>query len=277
MDHIWKALAEPTRRHILDLLREQPRTTGELCRLFPVSRYAVMKHLKTLEEANLIIVQRKGRIRWNILNTAPLQHIYERWIRAYEACWAVALLKLQRVVEDQEREHIMSDPRSPVYPGIRAFSFVQQVDINALPPKVFQALTADIGAWWGEPYMISESAMDIILETRLGGYLMELWDEGSGAIWATVTGLRQNAFLELTGRMGREGAANGVARFTLTPWQGRTRLCLEYQALGVMDEDAETSCRQGWKELLVQRLKTYVETGERLGVRSFTGEGGDVC
>ena len=65
---IWNALAEAKRRQILELLEERPRTTSELCEFFDVSRYAVMKHLKVLEEAELIVVKREGRKRWNIRN-----------------------------------------------------------------------------------------------------------------------------------------------------------------------------------------------------------------
>jgi DNA-binding transcriptional ArsR family regulator len=82
---IWKALADPTRRKILDLLQERPRTTGDLCTSFKVSRFAVMKHLSVLEQAKLIVVRRRGRERWNYLNAVPLQRIYERWLRPFEA------------------------------------------------------------------------------------------------------------------------------------------------------------------------------------------------
>ena len=69
---IWKALSDPTRRRILDLLKERPRTTGELCDAFEeLSRFAVMKHLAVLEGAELVIVRPHGRERWNHLNTVP--------------------------------------------------------------------------------------------------------------------------------------------------------------------------------------------------------------
>lgn len=90
---VWKALADPTRRKLLDLLKEGPRTTGELCDQFRTSRFAVMKHLAILQRARLIIVVPRGRERWNYLNAVPLQQIYERWISGYEAHWASALLR----------------------------------------------------------------------------------------------------------------------------------------------------------------------------------------
>ncbi len=97
---VWKALADPTRRKLLDLLKAGPRTTGELCDQFRLSRFAVMKHLAILQRARLIIVVPRGRERWNYLNAVPLQQIYERWISGYQAYWASALLRLKRTVEE---------------------------------------------------------------------------------------------------------------------------------------------------------------------------------
>jgi DNA-binding transcriptional ArsR family regulator len=100
LDPIWRALANSHRRHMLDLLRERPRTTGELNDEFPeLSRYAVMQHLAVLEEADLVLVTRQGRERINSLNAVPLQRIYERWVSRFEGAWASALLALKREME----------------------------------------------------------------------------------------------------------------------------------------------------------------------------------
>jgi DNA-binding transcriptional ArsR family regulator len=96
---VWKALADPTRRRILDLLKDGPHTTGAICDAFPLSRYAVMKHLGILERAGLVLVSRQGRERWNYLNAVPLRQIYERWISGYSDLWAASLLELKRRVE----------------------------------------------------------------------------------------------------------------------------------------------------------------------------------
>ena len=101
-DAVWKALADPTRRRLLDLLKAGPRTTGALAARFPVSRFAVMKHLAILERAGLIIVRREGREGWNHLNAVPLRQIYERWISGYADQWAASLLRLKRTVEAEE-------------------------------------------------------------------------------------------------------------------------------------------------------------------------------
>ncbi|MBD9536633.1 transcriptional regulator [Stenotrophomonas sp. ATCM1_4] len=91
-DAVFKALAHPRRRALLDCLKEQPRTTGMLCEAFDdMDRCTVMQHLKVLEAADLVIVQREGRERWNHLNPLPIKHIHERWISQY-ATHALTLL-----------------------------------------------------------------------------------------------------------------------------------------------------------------------------------------
>ena len=99
LDRVWKALSDKSRRRILDLLGERPHTTGELAARFRTSRFAVMKHLAVLERARLVLVERRGRQRWNHLNAAPIQQIYERWISPHQARWAASLLRLKRTVE----------------------------------------------------------------------------------------------------------------------------------------------------------------------------------
>ena len=98
-ERVWKALADPTRRQILDLLRAQPRTTGELAAGFDSTRFAVMKHLKLLVDAGLVLVERRGRERWNHLNPVPIRQIYRRWIQPFEEVPADRLLRLKRVAE----------------------------------------------------------------------------------------------------------------------------------------------------------------------------------
>jgi DNA-binding transcriptional ArsR family regulator len=91
-DKVFKALSAATRRAILDLLKDDPKTTGALCARFPaLDRCTVMQHLKVLEDADLVIVARKGRERWNTLNPLPIKHVHDRWIGPY-AAHAVALL-----------------------------------------------------------------------------------------------------------------------------------------------------------------------------------------
>ena len=102
LDHIWKALSDPTRRNLLDLLRDGPRQTTYLVEQFShLSRFGVMKHLEVLREAGLVRTRSAGRRRINSLNAAPMREIMERWIGPYEAYWSNTLLRIR---EDAESE-----------------------------------------------------------------------------------------------------------------------------------------------------------------------------
>ena len=99
-DNVFKALAHPRRRAMLDRLKDGPRTTGMLCEVFPdMDRCTVMQHLKVLESADLIIAERKGRERWNHLNPLPIHAIHERWIGPHAERAVAMLAKLKRDLE----------------------------------------------------------------------------------------------------------------------------------------------------------------------------------
>jgi DNA-binding transcriptional ArsR family regulator len=96
-DLLFKALGNRWRRRMLDELKKGPRTTGMLCELLPeLDRCTVMQHLRVLEEAGLLIVERRGRERWNSLDALPIHAIHERWIGPYAAYAASMLARLRR-------------------------------------------------------------------------------------------------------------------------------------------------------------------------------------
>jgi DNA-binding transcriptional ArsR family regulator len=101
LEPVWKALADPTRRAILDLLRRKPRTTTEIVERVPgLSRFGVMKHLAVLREAGLVQTREHGRTVVNSLNVVPIRLIYERWVSGYQDLWARKLTGLKRSLED---------------------------------------------------------------------------------------------------------------------------------------------------------------------------------
>jgi len=109
LDPVWKALADPTRRGILDALAERPHTTGELAARFSdLCRTAVMKHLGLLEAAELVVVRRQGRLRWNHLNPMPIQLIHDRWVSRHVRGLAAAMSRLRQQVESRPER-----PQSP--------------------------------------------------------------------------------------------------------------------------------------------------------------------
>lgn len=102
IDLVWKALSDSRRRDILDLIKDGPMSTGDLCDQFEdLTRFGVMKHIKVLEEAELITVKWEGRTRWNYLNATPLQKAFERWVTPYQSLWASSLNKLKHKLENE--------------------------------------------------------------------------------------------------------------------------------------------------------------------------------
>jgi DNA-binding transcriptional ArsR family regulator len=105
LEPVWKALASPVRRAILDDLRDGPQTTGALAEQFPkLTRFAVMQHLRVLEEAELVIPRRDGRERYNYLNPVPIQRVFDRWVSRYMKPWTEALVSLRDELETQSRK-----------------------------------------------------------------------------------------------------------------------------------------------------------------------------
>jgi DNA-binding transcriptional ArsR family regulator len=100
MDAIFRALASAPRRRILDVLKARPGiTVGELAAEFPMSRIAVMKHLRVLEEADLVTSRKEGRTRRLHLNPVPIQFVYDRWTTEYSQFWAGRLADIKYRVE----------------------------------------------------------------------------------------------------------------------------------------------------------------------------------
>ena len=259
---IWKALADPTRRYILDLLREAPHTTGDLCDNFEdLSRYAVMKHLTVLEEAGLILVRRRGRQRFNQLNAVPLQHIYERWLRPYEAKWSQALTNLKTLSEGNNMLAEQNTMNSLVH------NIEQEIIVNADVSTVYNSLL-DVNGWWA--HRMSKSPDSLRLETKVGGRFWETRDgsEDNGALWGTVTSIEPNDHIQLSGSIGMQGAILGnVVLCTIPQEDNSTKITLSHQFVGEVPERYFKGYDDGWK-LHLEWIKKMAETGERLPAKS---------
>ena len=113
LDPVWKALADPTRRSILDLLRDRPLTTTEIVDAFPhLTRFGVMKHLDALREAGLVNTREEGRQRVNSLNVFPIRQIYERWVSPFQEVWSSALLGIKELAEQKSPESERTSTRN---------------------------------------------------------------------------------------------------------------------------------------------------------------------
>jgi DNA-binding transcriptional ArsR family regulator len=101
VDAVFKALADPTRRDLLDALHAQDgQTLTALEERVPMTRFGVMKHLKVLEEAGLVVSRKRGREKLHFLNPVPIRLIHDRWVSKYAEPWAAALTELKSELED---------------------------------------------------------------------------------------------------------------------------------------------------------------------------------
>lgn len=127
-DAIYKALADPSRRSLLDRLRERDgQSLSELERRLPMTRFGVAKHLKVLEGAGLVASRKVGREKLHYLNPVPIQTIYDRWVRRFAQPWASGLTDLRRILEES--------------PMAERPSFVYKIAIRTTPERLWQALT----------------------------------------------------------------------------------------------------------------------------------------
>ena len=249
---LWRALADPTRRRILDRLRAGPAITGEIAAAFPISRIAVMRHLEVLAEAELITSRKRGRERWHYLNAVPLERLHRRWAGPVEAGFASGLLRLQDQVEAERVDSF----RPPVDVAL-------DVVIAGSRDAVFESITARIGEWWGPP-AVDARATGVSLEPGLGGRFVEHWGDTGGQIIATATGLEPGRHLRLTGPF-HFGLALGDAVFDLDDAPAGTLVRFSFRALGAIDPAVTEGIASGWTTLVASRLKALVETGSAEG------------
>lgn len=250
---IWTALADSKRRQIVNLLEEKPRTTSDLSEFFDVSRFAIMKHLKVLEQANLIKVEREGRQRWNILNE-DLAHF------------------LRTKLTDDDGQHRLVDilgllpAHQSTAPAESAPVHVEQsILLQAAPSQVFAALTVDVDAWWSQR-VAPDSRM--CLEPFVNGRFYEAFNtDGQGILYATVTYIKQDeelrlrGTLELTEQVADIIVPDNFVRIRLEAQENATLFTLNHRIIGSLDEATCDNCRQRWHRLLSQSLKPFVEKG----------------
>ena len=102
MDAVFKALADPTRRSLLDeLFQADGQTLSALGERLPMTRFGVMKHLKVLEEAGLVVTKRRGREKLHFLNLVPIRLVHDRWVSKYAEPWAATLSELKQNLEEE--------------------------------------------------------------------------------------------------------------------------------------------------------------------------------
>src|SRR5689334_23262750 len=107
MDEVFRALADPTRRRLLDeLFKEDGQTLSALEQRIPMTRFGVMKHLKVLEEAGLVVTRKRGREKLHFLNPVPIRLVHDRWVSKYAEPWAAGLAEIKHRLEDRTMEKV---------------------------------------------------------------------------------------------------------------------------------------------------------------------------
>ena len=236
MEIVWKALSDKTRREILDLLREKEKTTGELCGHFKkLTRYAVMKHLKILHYAELIIIKREGKNRWNYINPLPIQEIYERWVKKYEAGWSSYLINFKNNMEKNQMEKI---------------KFQVAVRIDKPIAEVFKAFTDRETI---SKYFVSAASAPI---KAVGDKVTWSWGEHKAEI--VITEFEENKRVAFTWP-GYKVNYDVHALFIFEEVDGKTRVSVTEE--GWKDDEAGINSslmnNAGWKEMLLG-LKAWV-------------------
>jgi uncharacterized protein YndB with AHSA1/START domain/DNA-binding transcriptional ArsR family regulator len=254
MDEVFKALADPSRRTLLDLLFERDgRTLLELQARLPMTRFGVMKHLKVLEEAGVVTSRKVGRKKLHYLNPVPIQQVYDRWVGKYAAPWARALTGLKHTLE--EGEESMDGKPAHVY----------EIYIRATPERLWQALIdgkltrqyyfgCRVESDWrpGAPYRLVDDAGSTLVE----GENIEVDPprrlvQTFRATWASEVG--RDGPSTVTWEIEPMGRAGETCRLTLVH-DGIDPASARGKEIGA-----------GWAQIL-SGLKTLLETGEPLVV-----------
>ncbi len=268
LESVWRALSDPTRRALLDVLRAGPRTTGDLVDAFPQSRVGVMKHLDVLVTAGLIVVRREGRERWNHLNAIPLQLMYERWVRPYEAMWAAPLLRLKDSLETSilsPEDPTMTSKTIPSLMPLHVAGIMRvelSIPIEAPIERVWRGLTEQVDLWWPRDFFASRDPLRMRFDANLGGCLYEEGPNGGGVIWYTVIAITPGRSVDLAGHLTAAfgGPSQTILRLALSEQGEHTVLDLTDSVLGNVGERTAATNEEGWRALFETGFKSFVES-----------------
>ena len=238
---MFRSLADPTRRSLLDeLFQRDGQTLGELEGRFTMSRFGVMKHLKQLEEAGLVVTRRRGREKLHFLNAVPIQLVHDRWVSKYAEPWAATLSGLKNRLE-QSMEKVF------------------EIYIRTTPERLWEAITDS----------------EIRSKYQFGARITSDWTPGSryemGAPGAPgLLGEGENLEIDpprrlvqsMTALWSDEVKSEGSSRITweIEPVGDSCRLTVTHDQLR---EGANDQLYGGWP-MIISGLKTWLETGQLL-------------
>jgi uncharacterized protein YndB with AHSA1/START domain len=242
MDAVFKALADPTRRSLLDALyAEDGQTLSALERRLPMTRIGVMKHLRVLEGAGLVATKRRGREKLHFLNPVPIRLVHDRWVSKYAEPWAATLTGLKARLEEDAMEKVF------------------EIYIKTTPERLWEAIT--------DPELRARYSFGVRVESD--------WTPGSGyeVVHPLANGpisAGENLEVDPPRRLvqsfnalwGDDVVAEGTSRVTweIEPIEDSCRLTVTHDQLR---EGANDQLYGGWP-MILSGLKTLLETGETL-------------
>ena len=240
MDEVFRALADPTRRALLDeLFAEDGQTLGALEGRLPMTRFGVMKHLKVLEEAGLVVTKKRGREKLHFLNPVPIRLVHDRWVSKYAEPWAAGLSRLKSTLEEDGMEKVF------------------EIYIRTTPERLWEAIT--------DPEQRAKY--------NFGAGITSDWTPGSRfemAVPGLVLGEGENLEVDpprrlvqsMTALWSEEAKAEGRSRVTweIEPVGNSCRLTITHDD---MREGANEELYGGWP-MILSGLKSLLETGEVL-------------
>ena len=255
MDAVFKALADPTRRTLLDELFERDgQTLSALEGRLPMTRFGVMKHLRVLEEAGLVVTKRRGREKLHFLNTVPIRLVHDRWVSKYAASWAAPLSELKR---ELEKEASMTRDPYVVVDGHAAMT-VFEIYIKTTPERLWEAIT--------DPEMRRKYSFGVSIDSD--------WTPGS-SYTSSVPGVVDIA----TGENVEVDPPRRLVQTMEALWsedvrsEGTSRVTWEIEPIGdscqlrvthdQLSDGANSELYGGWP-MILSGLKTLLETGELL-------------
>ncbi|PEG42072.1 ArsR family transcriptional regulator [Mycolicibacterium agri] len=249
MDKVFKALADPGRRLLLDRLRQDNgQTLGQLCEYLEMARQSVSQHLSVLESANLISTVRRGRLKLHYLNPVPLNEIAHRWISAFEMSRLEALHAVKQRAEESEMTDEMTETEGKP-------TFVYVTYIHSTPEKVWEALTdADLTAqYWGHSN---------VSDWRPGSRWEHVRTDGSGIADGAGEVLEATPPRRLVMTFGApDDTSPSVVAFDIEQHHDIVRLTVTHEAIPNAEDYEAASA--GWAAV-VSNLKSLLETGRVL-------------
>jgi uncharacterized protein YndB with AHSA1/START domain len=216
MDAVFRALADPTRRALLDdLFRQDGQSLGALEERFPISRYGVMKHLRVLEQAGLVVTRRRGRQKLHFLNPVPIRLVHDRWVSKYAEPWTAALSDLKTNLETTMEKiyeiYIRTTPellwQAITDPQIRSkYNFGAEVRSDWTPGSHFEMGAPQAGVLLGEGENLEVDPPRRLVQTMTALWSDEVRSEGASRVTWEIEQIEDSCRLTVTHDQLREGA-----------------------------------------------------------------------